>query len=349
MRDAGGKPAERSELRLLHLAGEHAGVLEEHQHRRGFDSAQRREMRGDLAGPVRSNEAAVAVRLRHRVLSPGGQQIQQARRRFAEQCAGESRAVAKDFGGRFIDQADPVLRVHDEDALAEVLHDVLRQLREIGEIHFLAPHQRFTFAQTRGDRPDAERDQENDRAEYAGAGVVRGAGTREQLPEHLLQQHGHRGQRGDERGRACLGQQRGRRDGQREQDAEAAADATAHVHERGDAEGIHQAVGHGNARGRSFAEAQRHDQDDAGREIQCTQRHEKVRCGAAHDSLRRREIPDGDQGRRDQQPVQVQQPEDATGEVAGCAALRIGERHDLQDHRLLTCRRQSGDCALCHG
>ena len=46
-------------------------------------------------------------------------------------------AGAEDLGGRLVDEPDAVLRIHHDDALAQVLHDVLRQLRQVGEVHFL--------------------------------------------------------------------------------------------------------------------------------------------------------------------------------------------------------------------
>jgi hypothetical protein len=79
---------------------------------------------------------------------------------------------SEDLGGGLVDQADAIVRVDHQEALAQVLHDVLRQLREIGEIHFLAAHQGFALAQAVGHWTGGERHQEHGRAEYAGGDVV---------------------------------------------------------------------------------------------------------------------------------------------------------------------------------
>ena len=62
--------------------------------------------------------------------------------------------------------------VDDDDALAQVLHDVLRQLREVGEVDLLAPHRGFGVAQAARDRPCQQRHQEHDAAEDAGRRIV---------------------------------------------------------------------------------------------------------------------------------------------------------------------------------
>ena len=56
VRDAGGQPAERRELRLLDLRREQLGVLEEHDDRRGLGAAERREMRLDHVAAVGRDE-----------------------------------------------------------------------------------------------------------------------------------------------------------------------------------------------------------------------------------------------------------------------------------------------------
>ena len=62
--------------------------------------------------------------------------------------------------------------VDHHDALAQVLHDVLGQLRQVGEVDLLAAHRGFGVAQAARHRPGEQRHQEHDAAEDAGAGVV---------------------------------------------------------------------------------------------------------------------------------------------------------------------------------
>ena len=54
--------------------------------------------------------------------------------------------VAENLGRGFVDQADPVRGIDHQQALAQVLHDVLRQVGEIRQIDVLLAYQVFAFA-----------------------------------------------------------------------------------------------------------------------------------------------------------------------------------------------------------
>ena len=155
VRDAGGQPAQRRELRLLDAVRERAGVFQEDQHRRGFAAPS-----GAKCGSMlRTPSAAVKVPAgaspgrASALAAPHRQQVQQARRDLAQQRAGNRDRIAEHLGGRFVDQADAIARIDHQDAFAQALHDVLRELREVGEVHFLLAHQRFALAQALGQRP----------------------------------------------------------------------------------------------------------------------------------------------------------------------------------------------------
>ncbi len=93
-------------------------------------------------------------------------------------------------------------RIDHQDALAQVLHDVLRELREVGEVDFLAAHQRFALAQAVGDRPQWRARPANSTTPSTPAvGVVGGRSGAGDADEHLLHQHAEGGDRGDQKAR----------------------------------------------------------------------------------------------------------------------------------------------------
>jgi hypothetical protein len=71
------------------------------------------------------------------------------RRGFAQQRTRIGAAIAEQRRRGFVDEADAVLVVDHDDALAQVLDDVLRQLREVGEIDLLAPDRGFRVRRRR--------------------------------------------------------------------------------------------------------------------------------------------------------------------------------------------------------
>jgi hypothetical protein len=100
-----------------------------------------------------------------RVLPPRFEQVQESRRRLTEQYAGVGLGIPQHLRRRFVDEADAVVRVHHENAFPQVLHDVLRELRRVRKVDFLAAHPGFAFAQpvrhgqrrkSHGEQHDAE-------------------------------------------------------------------------------------------------------------------------------------------------------------------------------------------------
>ncbi len=81
--------------------------------------------------------------------------------------------VAEDLGRGFVDQANLVGRIDDQQALAQVLHDVLGEVREIGEIEVFLADQILALAHARREHARGGRDGEEDQSQKAG-GRVRG-------------------------------------------------------------------------------------------------------------------------------------------------------------------------------
>ena len=167
MGDARGKPAEPGQLGLLDLGGQQLGVFEENDDRRRFATTERREVRLDDVAAIGGDEGLRGRRGVGGVLPPGFEQIEQLWRSLTEQRARKGTAITKHMSRGLVDQADAVLMVHHDDAFAQVLHDVLRKLGEIGEVHLLAPHCGFRVPQPRGQRPRQQRHQEHDAADDA--------------------------------------------------------------------------------------------------------------------------------------------------------------------------------------
>ncbi len=164
MRDAGGQAAESGQFALLHALGHEAGVLEEDQGRTGLETAQGREMGLYQAGAVGGHETRrrplVAI-----AAPPGAQRIEQARRDLADQSARHGLLVTQNLSRGFIDETNLVGRVHDQQAFPQMLHDVLRQLREVGEIEVLLTHESVALLHAGGNEARCRRNGEEHHAE----------------------------------------------------------------------------------------------------------------------------------------------------------------------------------------
>lgn len=174
MRDARGEASERGEFQLLEPPGDFRRVFEEHDDGWRVFVSERREVRQDLVRTVAGHESGARVLRPLAALPPGREQIQEPRGSLAEEGSRVGAPVSEDLRGGFVDQADAVLVVDHEEALAQVLHDVLRQLREIREIDFPALDQRLGFLQPRRERPTGERHQKEHEAENARGRIVGG-------------------------------------------------------------------------------------------------------------------------------------------------------------------------------
>ena len=196
--DRGGEPAERRQPRLVDAVVERGQVLEKDQDRRRIAVAERREMRAHFAQAV-DGEEVPADRVRHRrALPPHREEVQQARRNLADERI-RRRIAAEDLPGRLVDEADAVLLVHHHEALAQPLHDVLRELREVGEVEVALAHERLALAQPPRERRDRERSDQDHAAEQPRLREVRGVGQPAEPQHDLLAQHAERGDCGDRR------------------------------------------------------------------------------------------------------------------------------------------------------
>src|SRR5688572_15890571 len=92
--------------------------------------------------------------------APGIEQIQQTRRDFTQRCACRHRTALKKLRGGFVDEADGVIRIYDQNALAKMLHDELIELSKVRDIDFALANALFTFAQSASERSDAKYDDE---------------------------------------------------------------------------------------------------------------------------------------------------------------------------------------------
>src|SRR5207244_6981564 len=110
--------------------GYESRVLEEDQHRRGARGAERREVRPDHPPAVGGYEGWIHGRQRSAgatALTPGLEQKEESGGRFTDEGVGVGALIAENLGGGLVDEPDTVLGVEDQDTLAQVLDDVLRE------------------------------------------------------------------------------------------------------------------------------------------------------------------------------------------------------------------------------
>ena len=141
-------------------------------------------------------------------LAPALQQIEQPRRGFAEKSIRIGLVIAEHARRRLVDQADALLIVDHQDALAQMLHDVLRELREIREVDLLAAQRRLALADAVGERPGEHRDREQHHAQHARRGVFGDDAAARSGRPGTAHQHGERRHRGDKQRVAMLRQGR---------------------------------------------------------------------------------------------------------------------------------------------
>ena len=94
--------------------------------------------------------------------------------------------VSQNLGRRLVDESDTIMGIDDQDAFAQVLHDVLRQLRHVGKIEVPAAYQGLAFTQPVRHRPHGERHTEQYRTEEAGCQIVSGGSRIADTDEYLL-------------------------------------------------------------------------------------------------------------------------------------------------------------------
>ena len=109
--------------------------------------------------------------LRPLALPPGRQRVQEARRYLAHQGTRNGVVVAENLRCGFVDEADLIGGVDHQQAFAQVLHDVLRQLREVREVDVFLANQILALAHAAGDEARGGSDDEQHRPEQAGGRV----------------------------------------------------------------------------------------------------------------------------------------------------------------------------------
>ena len=279
-------------------------------------------MSPDESRAVRGRERRVRWRGRARrrggALPPRLEQVEQAWRSLPDQGVGIGAIVTQNLGRGFVDEADAIVRVDHQQALAQVLQDVLRQLREVGEIDFMAAHQGFALAQAGGHRPGGECHEEQHGAEYSGGQVVGGRGCSRHAHEYLLHQYDQRRDRGDQQRIAWTREHGERKHRQHEEYPKTARRPTARVDDESDGNRIDGGVHQGDDTQARPAQPPRNDEQHRGGEVGDARAHEQART-------RRDQLPPGarerlyrQQHQRHQQPIEVQEPDHAPGEIARC-------------------------------
>ena len=237
VRDARAQPAERGELRLLHALGDQRRVLQEDQRRsrcrccRATRSAAAPGCRRRTASSVQRAELPVVG-----VPAPGIEQVQQARRDFAERRACLHGRAMQQQRGRLVDQADRVVRVDDQDALAQVLHDELVQLGEVRDVDFALADALFALAQAARQRPDAERDDEHSAPTMPAEAKSPASPRAASVVSVCCTSTRQRGDRGEHQRESLPHDEARRADRQHQQRCEAAVHAAARVGQQRDRE-----------------------------------------------------------------------------------------------------------------
>ena len=140
--------------------------------------------------------------------------------------------VAENLRGGFIDEANLVGGIDDQQAFAQMLHDVLRQLGEVGQIEVLLAHQVLAFAHAAGDEARGGRNGEQHDAQQAGGRIGHDVGVSAQLLPDRVGQHRDGGDRRQEQGAARRQQEREAAHGEQQQQSQAAGDAAAGVQDQ---------------------------------------------------------------------------------------------------------------------
>ena len=234
---------------------------------------------------------------------------------------GRSSRGAELFDGGFVDQANLVVIVHDDDALAQVLDDVLVELDEITQVEAALLGERFGFDEARAQELHDGGDHEDHGAEDAHRRELRPRRDALQLRVRLLAEQDERRHRCEQE-RALRRHQQGQRsDGYDEDAAEAARDAAARVNQERDGHEVGGELQIRLAARARFAPLQQHEKRATGHE-QADQRAPRQRLvGLADDARRVDEVEHDEQHGADREPEEIEKSEDSPSEVRRC---RVG-------------------------
>jgi hypothetical protein len=247
--------------------------------------------------------------------APGFEQVQKPRRDFAERRALPHARTVQQQRGRLVDEADRVVCIHDQDALAQVLDDELVELGEVGHVDLALAHALLALAQVARQRSDAERHDEYECADDAGRHEIAAIAAGGQCRERLLHEHGERCDRREHQRQALPHDERHRADRQHQKRGEAAGRAAARVGQRRDREYVHAQTGHQLDVDLRPAPLDRRDRQQRVGEIRSGRADEQGGVGLPDASRDDRQEHDGQQ-HGDQQPEQVDEREHSPGEVA---------------------------------
>ncbi len=223
--------------------------------------------------------------------------------------------------GGLVDQANLVVIVHDDDAFAQVLNDVLIELDEVAQVEAALLGERFGFDEACAQELHHGRDHEDYGAEDAHRRELGSGRDALQLRVGLLAEQDERRHRREQE-RALRRQQQGQRsDGYDEDAAEAARDAAARVNQERDRDEVGGELQIRLAVRARCAPLQQHEKRATGHE-QADQRAPRQRLvGLADDARRVDEVEHDEQHGADREPEEIEKSEDSPSEVRRC---RIG-------------------------
>ena len=114
--------------------------------------------------------------------APQAQLLGQIGRDGCELLLRDPRVGAEVFDGRLVDQPDPILVIDDDDALAQVLNDVIVELDEVAQVQAALLCQGFGFDDALAQELHDRGDHEDHGPEDAGGRVLCARGHSLQLP-----------------------------------------------------------------------------------------------------------------------------------------------------------------------
>jgi hypothetical protein len=317
VRDAGGQATQRGEFRLLDTRVHVARVLQEDEDRAVALSAlaEHRQVRHEPhAAPV-GEQRELDVRASLGFPAPRGDVVGERRRDVADRHACAGGRCSEQARRRCVDQAHAIRGVEDHDALAQVLDDVVVELREVREIDAALGGERFARLEAVGERPRRHRDREDDRPEHARRGVAARVGEAGHLRKELLAQYRERRQRGEGRRDLQRHDQAARADEHDEQASEPAPEPAARMHEgdhRGD---VDRDLGDRERPRRRPALPDRETRDRREHEITGSRRGEQAGIAAAEDAVLGGGEEEGQQHGGEQQAERVQRSDHPPGQV----------------------------------
>ena len=187
--DAGAQSSEGGEFGLLDALGDQRRVFEKDQGRALVRFVERDKVGLHHIAAIGGHHGERAHLPIVGMAPPGPEQEQQSGRHFAQRGAGFYCAVHQQLRGGFVDQANAVVFIDDQNALAQVLHDELVELGEICDVDVALTNALLAFAQASAERPHGERDDEHERADDARGREIACIGFPGQSDESLLQKH----------------------------------------------------------------------------------------------------------------------------------------------------------------